>query len=277
MKHSKEDSGVDPYRTNAAKARQRFKEVGGDDKFWKPQQGKSTIRICPPWGPTANGVFYLAGALHYGFKIGGRDRAIACRAFSEKGPCAVCEVISMAKESGDEELSDVVEELRMRKKFWVNLVDRENPKRVKIYGGNKKFIEEVLAAMDDPDLGDVTDPANGHDFTVVREGSGKFDTRYTWRPRVKASPLGLVNMKKKLHKLDQVVLEFMTYEEAMKTIASSYPDLASELGLTPKKKSRKAGDSKFKKKPKDEDEDEEEEKDDEGENEDQDDDDDEEE
>src|SRR5262245_54521232 len=96
-----DDSEEDVFKTRMDKAKKRFEETSGDGNFFKAQSGKNYIRVLPPWGKAAEGNFFYVGALHYGFKIGGRDRAIACPAFSEKGRCPVCEFVEKLKANSE--------------------------------------------------------------------------------------------------------------------------------------------------------------------------------
>lgn len=228
--------GDDGFKTRLSKVRQRYEETASDSRWFKPKPGVTTVRVLPPWGRSADGSFFLAGALHYGFKIGGRDRAIVCPSFSDKGRCPVCEFIDKLKSNGGEDLKEVADKLRRRKKYWVNLLVRpkegsEAEPKVQIWGASQKFIDTVMEAFDEEDYGDITDPVEGHDIKVTRKGSGFTDTRYSFTVRPKPSKLGLENWKKEVHKLDEVVLEWMSEKEMESAIAKNYAEEAAEVGF----------------------------------------------
>jgi hypothetical protein len=226
----------DGFKTRLDKTKKRFEETAGDGKYYKATPGKNYIRVLPPWGKGANGSFFFVGALHYGFKIGGRDRAIPCPAFSERGRCPVCEFLDKLKSSGDEDHKELAQKIRQSKKYWINIVRRtekaeneDDKVKVEIYGANKKFINTLLEAFDEDDYGDVTDPVEGHDIILKRKGEG-FQTRYTVTVRPRPTPLNVPDWKKQVHKLDEVVLEWMTEKEIEFAIAKNYGEEAMDAG-----------------------------------------------
>jgi hypothetical protein len=237
MKKVLKKSGVEGYRTNLAKVKKRYQEMGGDKNWFKPKVGKSRIRILPPWGPTAEGVFYLEGGLHYGFKIGGQDRAIPCKVVSNKGPCPICELHDALVATDDEDYKGLISRIRVKKKFWVNVIEKD-PKSgevkgetVQMFGGNKKFIDAVMGAMDDEDYGDITDPTEGHDLIIERVGTTMTDTRYEYRVKPNPSPIGLEDWQNKMHKLDAEVLEWMSWDEMVSHLKANCGDALGELGI----------------------------------------------
>ena len=226
----------DPYRTNMDKTREKMKEVGGDGKYWKPKpNSKNIVRILPPWGKSANGVFYFAAGFHYNFEIGGRSKAIACNRVKDKNErCLVCEFIEALRNSGGEDQEKLVmgsKGIKLKKKYFVNLVDRKEPDKVFIYGAAKKMIQAIQEAMEDPDFGDITDVDEGFDMRINRQGAGFTDTRYTFSVRPKSCPLGMDDWKDKIHKLDEVVVEWVPLAEQAKAIRSNYGEEMAEVGF----------------------------------------------
>jgi hypothetical protein len=254
----------DPYKTNIEKTKAKLKEAGGDDRWWKPKPNtKNIVRILPPWGKGADGSFYFSAGLHYNFQIGGTNRAIACnRTKNPPERCLVCELAEALKNSGNEDLEKVVtgsKGIKIKRKYWVNLIDRKYPEEVKMYGGNKNFIKTLQEALDDPDFGDITDVNEGYDVRVNRVGSGFTDTRYTFSIRPKPSALGLDNWKELVHQLDKEVVDWFGLPEQAKLIRANYADEMAEVGF----KINLPKDALKKKKAKDEDEEEEVDEDDE--------------
>jgi hypothetical protein len=113
-------------------------------------------------------------------------------------------------------------------RYFVNVIDREEPATIKIFGTNKKFIEALLDASDDPDIGDVTDPQSGHDVVITRTGAGN-RTRYKQRIRTKSSPVEF-DMKA-LYQLDKEIDEWINYEEMVKLLKENYGTELREVGL----------------------------------------------
>lgn len=230
------DEAGDPYKTNVAKVRKRLKETEGDKRWWKPKYpGLYFIRVLPPWGPAAEGEFFLTGGLHYNFKIGGKRAAVPCwkTAFPPQR-CLICEFIEALRARGSDEDEELIRGkggIRIKRKYWVNLVDRKTPGQIMMYGGSRKFIDTIKDALNDDDYGDITDPEDGHDIKVKREGTGFSDTEYTFTVRPKASPLGIPDWKKKVFQLDKEVIEWIPLAQTAKILRANYEDEMEELGF----------------------------------------------
>ena len=230
------------YKSKMDAIREHFQNSGsgGDDRWFKieePQQGgqiRKSVRILPPWGEGAviegTAFFYYTGSLHYKFSIGGRDRAIACpeSVSPQRGSCPVCRFIALVKKNGD---SDMIERLTKGwttsiypgRKYWVNLIDREDGK-IKMYGGNKKFIEAILDAE-----GDITHPEKGRDLIFIRKGRGN-NTRYSYSVGNKKYPVEF--NPKELYQLDTEVMEWMPYKDMVEALKENYGEEVREVGMT---------------------------------------------
>jgi len=257
-------------KADLKKIREEFNKSGGggENKYFKvPEPGRgekesrTLIRILPPWNDTsADGFFYYTGGLHYGFSIGGRNRAIPCPEIGDKGyPCPICKFNNALKKSDDDSFSAISDKIYAKRMYWMNVFDRSDPDATpKIMAGNKKMIDWVLDQEET--WGDMTDLEKGRDITIVRTGKG-MKTRYKYLVAKKSSVVE-VNAED-LYQLDTEVLEWMSYEDMVKYLLANYGDECSELGL--KFKSAKAKPVKKKKVVKEEEDDEEEEDDNEGE------------
>ena len=232
----KTNKDINYNKSKMDKIRKHFQETsgGGDDRWFSikaPERGqdaKATIRVLPPWGKSADGFFYYTVGQHFGFSIGGRNRAISCPESISKGKCPVCVFISRLKNSDNPEHIKLADRLRANRRYFVNVIDREEPDKVKIYGTNKKFVEAILDGSDDPDIGDMTDAKNGRDITIVRRGSG-LRTRYSYRIRTKASPVEF--NAKELYQLDKDVDEWLSYEAMVEYLTSNFAEDLKEVGL----------------------------------------------
>jgi hypothetical protein len=231
------------------KVRKHFQKTGGggDDRWFNvkaPSRGEETkvqIRVLPPWSKRAEGFFYYTVGQHFGFSIAGRNRALDCPESVGNGKCPVCMFISRLKNSGDGDHDKLQQRMRANRRYFVNVIDRTEPDKIKIYGTNKKFIEAVLDASDDEDIGDITDPKNGRDVVIVRRGAG-LQTRYSYRIRAKSTPVTFDT--KDLHQLDKDVSNWMEYEDMVKVIQENYGEELTEVGLKfgkvkPSKKKKK--------------------------------------
>jgi len=241
-KKKKKVVGDSVYKTNVDKVREKFEKEGGDQRWFKAKpNATSIIRVCPPWGKSADGSFYLHGGLHYGFSIGGRQRALWCNRIDEKTDegCPVCAVVDIAREQGGDENDSFVNRIRVRKKWWVNVVERKTNK-IYMFGGNKKFIDLVIGAIDDEDYGDITDPKHGHDIKIKRTGATMTDTRYDYTIRPMESSIGVDDWKNVMYNLALEIPEVMTESELWEHLSSNFGDILEELGMNkPKKKAKK--------------------------------------
>lgn len=155
----------------------------GTGKFFKPKEGKNQVRILPPWND--EGLFFLEATAHYGLKKEGRDIPIPC---SGKADCPICQFIRKMEKGGKED-TKLAKRLASRTKFYVNILDRKSEK-VSIWGFSRKILGGLLNRMDDEDFGDITDPDEGFDVIIEREGTG-MKTSYDVRVKPKSSSVDL--------------------------------------------------------------------------------------
>lgn len=242
------------YKTNLQKVRDNYDQDAGSDKWLKFKDGKNKIRVLPPW--SEEGMFYLKGGLHYGFSIGGRDRALACPVIGKRGKCPVCIAVAAAKDGG-EDYKKFIDRVRVKIKYWVNVINRADKNAaVHMIGLSKKAWKLIAGPMnDEDDPVDATDPEEGFDMIIEKSGSGMM-TRYEERMSPRPTPIGNDDWAENLHDLDKEVLEWMSYEEMAKILKSNYGDILSELGISFKTK-KKVKDEEADEDAEDEDEDEE--------------------
>lgn len=249
-------------KSNLAKIREHFKKTAGgsDNKYFKipgvsaGEEARKVVRVLPPWGPSAliDGIKfpYVTARQHYGFSQGGRNTTIACpeSAVTYKGwekhkfSCPVCKFANRLKSSDSNKFKKLGDRLRGNPQFYVNLIDRAEPKIVKIYGTNKKFMDNILDAEED-----ILDPETGRDIIIIRTGNTMKSTRYKYQIRLKQSPIGLANWEKKLYQLDKDVIEWRTKEEIMELLMDNYTEEMIEVGMAPSKKSKPKKKKKVKK------------------------------
>jgi len=245
LKKKKVVGGINYNKSKMAKIRKHFLETGGggDDRWFslkapeRGQEAKATIRVLPPWGKSAEGFFYYTVGQHFGFSIGGRNRAISCPESIGKGKCPICIFIARLKNSDNPDHTKLADRIRANRRYFVNVISREEPDKIKIYGTNKKFVEAILDASDDPDVGDMTDIQSGRDITIVRRGSG-LRTRYSYRVRTKESSISFE--AKDLYQLDKEVDEWLSYEAMVEYLKANFTEELSEVGLKFKKVVKKS-------------------------------------
>lgn len=234
-------------KSNFDRIREHYQKTvgtGGDQKFLKieaPNKGQKTrvtVRVCPTWKKPSEDdevqFFHAYAGHHYGFSIGGRNRAITCPEtlppdHKFHGKCPVCVLISKLK--NEEGYDKLIDNLKLQHRNYINVVDRSD-NQIKILGGNKKMIDAI---MEEP--GDPTDPETGYDMIIIRTGKGPRTTRYEYKFARDSSPIGIKNWRKKLHNLDDI-FDFMTREQIIETLTDNYGTEMNEVGYHPAGKAK---------------------------------------
>ena len=166
------------------------KSSGGGNKLseiiWKPSIGKHSIRMVPSvynkqW--PFKEIFF-----HYG--IGNRTM-ISLINFDEKDP--IVEFASQISKTNDKENWQLAKKLQPKMRVFAPIVVRgEEDKGVRLWEFGKEVYMELLAILEDEDVGDFTDPVEGRDLTVDTVGpdqSGRAYNKTSVRVRTKITPL----------------------------------------------------------------------------------------
>ncbi len=226
-------------RTNLEESLRGLDEVGRSD-FWTAKEGKNTVRILP-W----KNVFFFKAILHYGFKRAGggkRDMAYPCLLMDEEAKsCPICDYYEKLSKSSDEDKSKLGQRIRPVTKYYVNLFDRDRLQDgIRMFGFSGKMMRTLRGYLEDEDYGDITDPEEGRDVILTREGTGFTSTTYEIRVRAKSSPVDYKGWEEEIHELDKEVVaqevdkEFLEKQvSGLKKILSG--DEEEEEGRKPKK------------------------------------------
>jgi hypothetical protein len=128
--------------------------------LWKPQPGRSQIRIVPykhnPDSPFIELFFHydLAGKSYLSPISFGR-------------PDPIEEFAQKLKTSGNKEDYRLGKKVEAKMRTFAPVIVRgEENDGVKYWGFGKTVYQELLSIIADPDYGDITDPVNGRDVTV---------------------------------------------------------------------------------------------------------------
>lgn len=233
-------------RTNLENSFDQMGDLGGGNYF-KPKEGKNTLRICPAWND--EGVFFFKAALHYGLREEGGP--VPCMSMVDK-PCPACEALKMQSK-------EIKRKAGQRTRFYMNVIDRKNPDAgVLIWGVTPKNMKKIRSIMEDPDYGDITDPDEGRDLTVEVDTSKGGPPSYEIRPRGKVSEIDYENWEDELHALDEeVVPEMPSKKEYKKIVEEAFGESDEEDDDEEEDKKSKKGKNKKndKKKKKDDDDD----------------------
>lgn len=106
-------------------------------------------------------------------------------------PCAVYEFYQDAMKGSDKGKKKIAQKIPPKSRFMMAVLkytdtkgkeidERDSPKLVLMTGGLYQQCIDVF--IDADDWGDFTDPVDGYDLKLGREGKGQFDTEYSANP-----------------------------------------------------------------------------------------------
>lgn len=127
---------------------------------WKPQPGKTQIRVVPYQHNKDNPFVELL--FHYNV---GKKSYMSLETFGEEDP--ICEFAEQLKSTGDKEDWKLGKKLEPSMRTYVPIIVRGAEKEgVKFWGFGKEVYKELLSIINDPDYGDITDLDSGHDVVI---------------------------------------------------------------------------------------------------------------
>ena len=128
--------------------------------LWKPQPGKTQIRIIPYKLNTDTPFIELF--FHY--DLGGKSY-LSPTSFGRPDP--IEEFADKLKQSGNREDWRLGKKLESKLRTFAPVVVRGEEKGgTKFWGFGKTVYQELLSIIADPDYGDISDPINGRDVVV---------------------------------------------------------------------------------------------------------------
>ena len=150
---------------NAIKSRlnQLQKQTSTKDHMWKPEPGKTQIRIVPYKHNKDNPFIEL----YFHYNLGKNKTYLSPVSFGRPDP--VNEFSEKLKSTGDKD--EWIQGKRLEPKmrtFAPVIVRGKESEGVKFWGFGKTVYQELLSIIADPDYGDITDPVNGRDVVVER-------------------------------------------------------------------------------------------------------------
>jgi len=150
-------------------------------KFLMMEEGETIVRILPWKDDTQE--FYSETGIH---RI--NDRNYHCPKV-KGGECPMCDLSFKLWNTKDESNMDLARQIKARKRFYLNAVERATGE-VKILSVGIKLFSKILDCFFDDDYGDITDVAVGHDFKIVKDKSGQWPDYSKSAPKPKQTPLG---------------------------------------------------------------------------------------
>ena len=128
--------------------------------LWKPQPGKTQIRIVPYEFNKDNPFIELF--FHYNLN---NRSYLSPISFGRPDP--IEEFAQKLKGSGNKEDYQLSKKLEAKMRTFAPAIVRgEESQGVKFWGFGKTVYQELLSIIADPDYGDITDPVNGRDVVV---------------------------------------------------------------------------------------------------------------
>ena len=128
--------------------------------LWKPQPGKTQIRVVPYAFNKENPFIELF--FHYNLN---NRSYLSPISFGRPDP--IEEFAQKLKASGNKEDYQLSKKLEAKMRTFAPVIVRgEESQGVKFWGFGKTVYQELLSIIADPDYGDITDAVNGRDVSV---------------------------------------------------------------------------------------------------------------
>jgi hypothetical protein len=154
--------------------------------IWKPTVGKHLVRIVPSMYNKSNPFKELF--FHYGIN---NKTMISPTSFGEKDP--IVEFAQGLRKSSERDNWQTAKKLEPKLRVFVPVIVRgEEDKGVRLWEFGKQVYMDLLAILEDEDVGDFTDPIQGRDITVDtagKETTGLMYNTSTVRVRTKITAL----------------------------------------------------------------------------------------
>jgi hypothetical protein len=150
--------------------------------FWKPENGKSTIRIVPSmYDPN---LPFKEVKFHYGI---GKYPMAALSNFGKQDP--IEEFIKELKKTSDKDNWTLAGKLNPKTRIFAPVIVKgEEDKGVRLWGFGVTIYKALLALAQDEEVGDYTDVMNGWDLVVEVAPGNPYPTTSV-RIRPKQTPL----------------------------------------------------------------------------------------
>lgn len=219
-----------------------------DDKkqnLWKPEAGKTRVRIVPYVHRKENPFLELY--FHYDI---GKKSMLSPISFGNADP--IVEFADKLKKTGDKDEWVMGRKIEPKMRTYVPVIVRgKESEGVKFWGFGKTIYTELLSIISDPDYGDITDLMNGRDIDVEFTPAENANSYPKTAIRVKPNTQPATDDKdiaQKIMNQPQITDIFPepTYEELEQALAdwmdpsndkADGSDLNEEVLQTPSKKS----------------------------------------
>ncbi len=154
-----------------AKLNQLNKSDEKKNNLWKPENGKTRVRIVPYIHRKENPFLELY--FHYDIS---KKSMLSPITFGNSDP--IVEFAEKLKKTGDKDEWIMGRKIEPKMRTYVPVIIRgKESEGVKFWGFGKQIYTELLSIISDPDYGDITDLMNGRDIDVEftpAESAGTF-------------------------------------------------------------------------------------------------------
>ena len=141
--------------------------------FWKPQPGKSQIRIVP-YLHDKNNPF---SELFFHYSLVPNKTVLSPLSYGRPDP--VQQFADKLKSTGNKDEWIQGKRIEPKMRTFVPVVVRgEESEGVKFWGFGKTVYQELLGIIADPDYGDISDATAGRDITVERQTPAEAGNQY---------------------------------------------------------------------------------------------------
>jgi hypothetical protein len=219
------------------------------DRLWKPEAGKTVIRIVPYQFDKENPF----SEMYFHYDLG---KKTFLSPFTYGNPDPIVEFAEKLKKTGSSDDWKMGKKLEPKMRTYVPIIVRgKESEGVKYWGFGKQIYQEILNILTDEDYGDITDLKNGRDIVVeFQKGEDVGNTYGKISIRVKPNATPATDNKEIFEKilngqkdLKEIFPE-PSYED-LKTALQEWlnPSEESEEDETPKPAAKAAPASKAKK------------------------------
>ena len=141
--------------------------------FWKPQPGKSQIRIVP-YKHDKNNPF---SELFFHYSLVPNKTVLSPLSYGRPDP--VQQFADKLKSTGNKDEWIQGKRIEPKMRTFVPVVVRgEESEGVKFWGFGKTVYQELLGIIADPDYGDISDSTTGRDIVVERQTPAEAGNQY---------------------------------------------------------------------------------------------------
>jgi len=141
--------------------------------FWKPQPGKSQVRIVPYKHDKSNPF----SELFFHYSLVPNKTVVSPLSFGRPDP--VQQFADKLKSTGNKDEWIQGKRIEPKMRTFVPVVVRgEESEGVKFWGFGKTVYQELLGIIADPDYGDISDSLTGRDIVVERQTPAEAGNQY---------------------------------------------------------------------------------------------------